>query len=48
MNKIQAEVNRKQFDIQQLGMTLLSAFYLSEIVDYEVAAQQNRNLIEKY
>lgn len=33
ISKMVAEVNRKQFDIHMLGMTLLSAFYLSEIVD---------------
>ena len=46
--KVQAEVNRKQFDIYQLGMTLMSAFYLCEIIDYEIASEQNRQLIDKY
>ena len=48
LSKIQAEVNRKQFDIHMLGMTLMSAFYLCEIIDYEVAAQENRKLIDQY
>lgn len=47
-SKIQAEVNRKQFDVHSLGMTLMSAFYLCEIIDYEVAAQKNRELIDQY
>ena len=29
-------------------MTLMSAFYLCEIIDYEVAAQKNRELIDQY
>ena len=48
MTKVQAEVNRKQFDVYQLGLTLMSAFYLCEIIDYEVASQQNRQLIDQY
>ena len=41
-----AEVNKKQFDIHLLGMTLLSAFYLCEIIDLEVVQDQNRKLME--
>jgi hypothetical protein len=28
-----SEQSRKQYDVYMLGMTLLSAFYLSEIID---------------
>jgi hypothetical protein len=32
----QSELDRKQYDIYLLGMTLLCAFYLSETVDIEL------------
>ena len=32
----QSEIDRKQYDVYLLGMTLLSAFYLSETVDAEL------------
>ena len=48
ITKIETEVNRKQFDVYSLGITLMSAFYLCEIIDYEVAANQNRLLIDQY
>ena len=38
----QSELDRKQYDIYLLGMTLLCAFYLSETVDIELVEVQNK------
>jgi hypothetical protein len=43
-----SEVDRMEYDISLLGNTLMSAFYLSEIVDYELASVQNKKFIQKY
>jgi hypothetical protein len=43
-----SEIDRKQYDIYLLGMTLLCAFYLSEIVDIELVQAQNKKFAYKY
>ena len=48
MSQLHYSVQRKQNDIYSLGMTLLSAFYLSEIVDLEIVTDENHEMVKRY